>query len=275
MNRHPGVADAFSLLLASSVAVRLAPGNADPKNVLTGLAAFASFNNVKPGTWRHITPADLPKPFATPSSSNGARVVSRPADAWPMAPAGFKVELFASDLHNPRLIRTAPNGDMFLAETSAGNIKIFRGMTADGKAKNVSVFATGLRHPFGIAFYPPGSNPQWLYIGNTDSVVRFPLQGWRPEGHWLSGNDRPRDSYRRSLDPRCGVLQRWKENVRLRSARESNVDDPDTTPAEFHRANILEYTPEGKFVKVYGGGDSRSGRYRSQPDHGRIVVLGE
>jgi glucose/arabinose dehydrogenase len=34
----------------------------------------------------------------------------------------------------------------------------------------------------------------------------------------------------------------------------SNVDDPDTHPREFHRANILEFTPEGKFVKVYASG---------------------
>ena len=34
----------------------------------------------------------------------------------------------------------------------------------------------------------------------------------------------------------------------------SNVDDPDTHPSETHRANILEYTPEGKFVRVYASG---------------------
>jgi glucose/arabinose dehydrogenase len=34
----------------------------------------------------------------------------------------------------------------------------------------------------------------------------------------------------------------------------SNVDDPDTHPEEFHRADVLEFTPEGKFVKVYATG---------------------
>ena len=28
--------------------------------------------------------------------------------------------------------------------------------------------------PFGIAFFPSGDNPQWVYVANTDSVVRFP-----------------------------------------------------------------------------------------------------
>jgi len=34
----------------------------------------------------------------------------------------------------------------------------------------------------------------------------------------------------------------------------SNVDDADTHPREFHRADILEYTPDGAFVKVYASG---------------------
>ncbi len=34
----------------------------------------------------------------------------------------------------------------------------------------------------------------------------------------------------------------------------SNVDDPDTHPNEFHRADVLEFTPEGKFMKVYASG---------------------
>ncbi len=34
----------------------------------------------------------------------------------------------------------------------------------------------------------------------------------------------------------------------------SNVDDADTHPEEFHRADVLEFTPEGKFLKVYASG---------------------
>ena len=34
----------------------------------------------------------------------------------------------------------------------------------------------------------------------------------------------------------------------------SNVDDADTHPEEFHRADVLEFTPEGKFVEVYAWG---------------------
>jgi glucose/arabinose dehydrogenase len=253
MTRFAHLAVAGALLLTTSAAIRLALGSADPKNVLSGESAFASYSNVQPGVWRHITPTDLPKPFATQSSSNGPKVVDRPADAWPKAPAGFKVELFATGLTNPRLIRTAPNGDMFLAETGGGDIKIFRGITADGKPKEVSVFATGLNQPFGIAFYPLGNSPQWVYIGNTNSVVRIPyktgdLKATGAPETLISGIPTGGHS------TRDVAFSKDSKRMFVSIGSRSNVDDPDTTPAEFHRANILEYTPEGKFVKVYGAG---------------------
>ncbi|NDJ10721.1 MAG: sorbosone dehydrogenase family protein, partial [Acidobacteriia bacterium] len=236
---------------ALTAAIALTAAAADPKTVLTGENAFASHTNVKAGVWRHITAKDLPKPGATPSSSNGAKVVARPADAWPQTLPGFKVELYATGLLNPRLTRTAPNGDIFVAETTgSGEIKIFRGITAEGKAKETSTFATGLKQPFGIAFYPPGPNPQFVYVGNTDSVVRFAyksgdLKATTSPETIISGIPTGGHSTRDiafSLDGK-------KMFVSVGSR--SNVDDPDTVPAEKLRANILQYTPDGKFVKVY------------------------
>ena len=75
-----------------------------------------------------------------------------------------------------RLIRTAPNGDLFVAETGPGRIRVLRGRDAAGKAQEMEVFAADLNRPFGIAFYPAGPNPQFVYVGNTDSMVRFPYQ---------------------------------------------------------------------------------------------------
>ncbi len=235
-------------------ATALLSAAADPKEIRTGEKAFASHTDVKAGVWRHITAKDLPKPGATPSASNGAKMVARPADAWPQALPGFKVELYATGLLNPRLTRTAPNGDIFVAETiGRGEIKIFRGTTPDGKAKETATYATGLNQPFGIAFYPPGPNPQYIYIGNTDSVVRFPykngdLKATAAPETIISGIPTGGHSTRDiafSLDGK-------KMFVSVGSR--SNVDDPDTTPGEKLRANILQYTPEGKFVKVYGAG---------------------
>ena len=100
--------------------------------------------------------ADLPAPAPQQSVDNGPPLVPRPANAWPMAPKGFKVELYATGLDNPRLLRTAPNGDLFLAESETGKIKVFRGVGQTASRKQVSVFASGLHQPFGIAFYPSG-----------------------------------------------------------------------------------------------------------------------
>ena len=129
-----------------------------------------------PGAQHHFRVADLPKPFETKSAGNGPQVVAAPTNAMPAVPPGFTVKLFAKGLHNPRLLRTAPNGDIFISETGRNRIRVMR--TADGAdAPTVDqIFAEGLRGPFGIAFYPPGDNPQWIYVANNNSVVRLPYR---------------------------------------------------------------------------------------------------
>ena len=137
---------------------------------------FTDYRYENPGTVHKITVQDLPRPYATKSAGNEAKVVTRPVDAWPKAPQGFAVQQYASGLDNPRLITTAPNGDFFLAEADPGIIKVFRGITADGKPEQVETFATGLKTPYGIAFYPPGPNPQWVYVGNTTRWCDFRIR---------------------------------------------------------------------------------------------------
>ena len=77
------------------------------------------WRNAAPGVKHHITLADLPKPYSTVSSGNNPRVVRQPTNAVLSVPAGFTVRLFASGLSGPRLLRVAPNGDIFIAETRA------------------------------------------------------------------------------------------------------------------------------------------------------------
>jgi glucose/arabinose dehydrogenase/cytochrome c2 len=129
-----------------------------------------------PGAQHHFTAADLPKPFETKSAGNGPQVIPAPTNATLAVPPGFTVKLFAKGLHNPRLVRTAPNGDIFIAETAANRIRVMR--TADGAdaPKENQIFAEGLRGPFGISFYPPGDEPQWVYVANNNSVVRIPYR---------------------------------------------------------------------------------------------------
>lgn len=128
-----------------------------------------------PGTVHRISLAELPKPFATPSAGNGPRHASRPEEARPRAPDGFRVELFASGLQAPRVLRLAPNGDVFVAETAAGRVQVLRA-GKDGRPVP-SVFAKDLDQPFGMAFYPPGPSPAWVYVALNNAVVRFPYRG--------------------------------------------------------------------------------------------------
>ena len=255
-----------------------AAADAAQKKVVTGQAAFADWNQQQPGVRRKITVADLPQPKPEEAVNNTPHLVPRPADAWPIAPAGFKVTLYAGGdaapmqradnketmaksggtFTMPRLLRTAPNGDLFVSDPGAGSILVLRGMGANGKAAKIETFATGLDHPFGIAFYP-AENPKYVYVGNATTIQRFAYKvgdlhasgaaetivpdvpGYAQltgGGHWT----------------RDVVFSKDGEHMLVSVGSGSNVDDPDVTPKEFHRADVLEYTPEGKFVEVYAHG---------------------
>jgi glucose/arabinose dehydrogenase/cytochrome c2 len=127
-----------------------------------------------PGAQHYFKVSEMPKPYETKSAGNGPQVVAAPTNATLAVPPGFTVKLFAKGLHNPRLVRTAPNGDIFIAETGRNRIRVLR--TADGADAPTAneLFAEGLQRPFGISFYPPGANPQWIYVANNNSVVRLP-----------------------------------------------------------------------------------------------------
>jgi glucose/arabinose dehydrogenase len=216
-------------------------------------APFVDFRVEEPGKIHKITLNDLPQPYATKSSSNGPDLVARPEGAWPKVPEGFKVAQFATGLNNPRLMRTAPNGDIFLAESEAGNVKVFRGMTPEGHPQQTEIFASGLNRPFGIAFYPPNSEPQWIYIGNTDAVVRFPYH---------SGDLHAGGSVQHIADLPDGGGH-WTRDIQFSPDGQtmyvsvgsgSNVDDPDTTPREKNRADILAFKPDGSGMRVFAYG---------------------
>jgi glucose/arabinose dehydrogenase len=255
--------------------------------ILTGQAAFTDWNQQAPGVRHKITVGDLPAPNHEESVYNPPSVVPRPANAWPIAPAGFRVTLYAGGdsaplqrndviehmkigagtFTEPRLVRAAPNGDLFLSDSGAGAIFVMRGVGADGKVAQLEKFATGLDHPFGIAFYP-AENPKYVYVGNATTVQRFAYKAGDlhatgaaetivPDipgyaqltggGHWT----------------RDVVFTEDGQHLLVSVGSGSNATDPDTDyqrdgsskePKEFHRADVLEFTPEGKFVEVYASG---------------------
>jgi glucose/arabinose dehydrogenase/cytochrome c2 len=134
-----------------------------------------------PGDWHHAAPgmrhridlAAMPAPYATTSAGNSPKVVDRPAGAVLSVPAGFTVKLFADGLSGPRVVRVAPNGDIFIAETKENRVRVLRAADGAGAPSDDSIYATGLDRPFGIAFYPLGSDPRWVYVATNNTVVRF------------------------------------------------------------------------------------------------------
>jgi glucose/arabinose dehydrogenase len=151
-----------------------APAPAPAPSATSATPNPGDWPNAAPGVEHHITLPVLPAPFATRSAGNPPRSVPQPDGALLSVPPGFTVKLFARGFAGPRYLRIAPNGDIFLAETGASRIHVLRAADgADAPAVN-QVFATGLDHPFGLAFYPPGQNPRWLYVANNNSIVRLP-----------------------------------------------------------------------------------------------------
>ena len=235
-----------------AVAFLLQAAKMDGLTVFTGQQAFSTTLTLQPGQARKITAQDLPKPGATPSGNTpGGRGVVRPANAMPQAPAGFNVGIFVGEgLNTPRQMRRAPNGDIFVADTSGqGGVRIFRGMTADGKPQQSSMFAA-FPQAFGISFYPPGPNPQWLYVTSTTKLVRYAYKNGD-----LKASAEPEtllsDIPAGGHSTRDIVFSNDGKSLFLAVGSGSNNNDDDK---EFHRANILEYTPDGKFVGIYASG---------------------
>ena len=166
------IAAPFALAVAAAVlAVPVSGGAAEI--VRQGAEAFGDWHGDAPGVWRKITASDLPS--VDPNSPrNNARVVAAPAGAMPKALPGFEVTAFAK-LEGPRQIKLAPNGDLFITESLKGQIRVLRAKPGAKTPETTELFITGLDRPFGMAFYP-AANPKWLYVANTNSIVRIPYR---------------------------------------------------------------------------------------------------
>jgi glucose/arabinose dehydrogenase len=276
----PRAAIALPLLFMTSAMVAAQPAT------LRGQDAFGDWRRDKPGIIRLIRPQDLPKPGASSSAANASRVVPRPSSAIPHVPPGFKVDLFADGLSGPRSIRVAPNGDIFVAETRAGRVRILRASEGSSKPATNDIYASGLNRPFGIAFFPSGDNPQWVYVANTDSIVRFAYRNGDlkasgkpetivpnlPHGYGHSTRDivfTP-DSKRmlvsvgsegndgEGMGQPPGGLQSWSRERALGAAWGSETD----------RAAVLAFDPDGKNRRIFATGIRNCVGLAIQPQSG-------
>ena len=256
----------------------------------TGSAAFGDWRTDAPGVTRKITAADVAAPLATPSTANRSKVVPQPEGAKLSTMDGFSVAPFATDLPGARVLRLAPNGDIFLSQSRPdGKISVLRPSKDGSKAEQISVFVDGLKDPYGIAFYPPGPNPTWVYVAMQGKVVRYPykagdLKATGPAqtvvddlivgpSHWTrdvvfsedgktmyvavgSGSNVATET----LGPRPADLATFEASHGVGS----------TWGKEEWRANVLTYTPEGKDKKVFATGIRNCSGMAVQPQTGTL-----
>ena len=258
----PSLRSSSALALAGTLATLTIPmlltaRATEEAEVRTGAEAFGDWTTDAPGVRRKITADDLDRPYHTSSAKNHPKVVPQPEGAWPKAPEGFEVTRFATGLKTPRVVVQAPNGDLFVAESGADRVRVFRDADGDGKPEVSKIFAEGLKRPFGIAFYPTGPDPEYVYIGNTGSVVRLPYKNGdleatgKPEtivadipsgaeqvgggGHWT-----------RDL-----AFSKDGKTLLVAVGSRSNVDDD---KREDRRARILAFDPDGSNERTYAWG---------------------
>lgn len=256
----------FAVARSEYAAPRSHPASADA----TETGPFMDFHDEQPGKIHHITVDDLPQPYATKSSAVFSRPVARPENVWPQAPAGFKVGLYSTDLRAPRTIMKAPNGDLFVVETNGGKVMVLRGLSANGKAEQTEEFASGLRLPFGIAFYPRGPNPKYVYVGDTDAVVRFPYQNGDLKARGPMEVVVPNLPAGPNHFARGVAFSLDDKQMFISVGSHNNITDTDKDNSEFHRADILVATPDGKDLRVYASGIRNGSGLTVDPKTGEV-----
>ena len=248
----------FAILIAAGFGAANSLRAADSGTLLTGKAAMGDWKTDAPGVRRKITVQDLPPLSSNALAINPARVATKPPNTQPRGPAGFKIELYASGFRDPRFLVTAPNGDTFVAESRADQIKILRDDNFDGKPDRTEIFVErDLNRPFGLAFYPPGDDPQFLYVANTDGVIRFPYRNGdlkargpaeKLAAHLSAGaaHLRGRGHWTRDI-----VFSPDGKKMYVSVGSRSNVSD---SAAEADRARIFEFNPDGTNRNVFAWG---------------------
>ena len=258
-NRCAGRVFSSALFVAAFLSIAVQLGAAAESNaLLTGKAAMGDWKSDAPGVRRKISVADLPAPSSNVLAINSPHVIRRPADAQPRVPPGFKIELYATGFRDPRFLLSALNGDLFVVESRANQIKALRDSNGDGKPDVTEIFVErGLNKPFGIAFYPPGGDPQFLYVANTDGVVRFPYRNGdlkaRGPAEQLAAHLSGGAAHLRSGGhwTRDIVFSPDGKKMYVSIGSRSNVSD---SGSEADRARIFEFNPDGTDRKVYAWG---------------------
>jgi len=275
-------------LIAVFAAAGMAAETAGDSGVKTGAAAFGDWKSDKPGVRRLIKPEDMPAPFVEQSARNSPDKAEMPKGARPVVPVGFAVDLVAAGITSPRTLRVAPNGDLFVADSKTNTVRVFRIPEGSAKPTKDSVFAIGLHQPYGIAFYPPGPNPEWVYIGNSDGLVRFPYKNGdlkatgKPEPilehipathHWTRDVVVSADGNQLFFSVGSGsnvALDMGKEPFGGLEKFAKSQPLGATWDTEEKRADVLSLDPNGGNQKVYATGLRNCSGMTVQPGTGEL-----
>ena len=207
------------------------------------LAFTLSLPSLVPAQVTHGQKPKLPAPFATNSAGNGPDKAKPPAGFLPTVPPGFRLNVFAANFKRPRWLTVAPNGDIFLADTGAGEIVVLRDPQHTGGGQEREVFADGMKRPFGIAF-----REDYVYVGNMNEVVRFrydPKTSKRlgEKEHLL---DLPSGGH----DTRSLAFSADGKHLFIGVGSASNID----TGEDPLRAAVTICDPDGKNARLYATG---------------------
>ncbi|GGE43755.1 sorbosone dehydrogenase [Pedobacter psychrotolerans] len=216
----------------------------------------------------------LPAPDTTASKDKFSKVIGWPENKTPVAPEGFVVTRFASNIKSPRNMIVAPNGDVLVvlsnserstkekvanvvtgkaksevAGQSANTILLYRDADKDGKPELTTTFLTGLNQPYGMLII--GNS---FYVANTDGVWQYPYK---------SGDTKITSTGKKIMSlPAGGYNNHWTRNLIANADKSkiyvtvgsgSNVGE-NGMENEIRRANILEVNPDGTGEKIYASG---------------------
>jgi glucose/arabinose dehydrogenase len=115
----------------------------------------------------HFEPNDLPPPKTGPIVADRSMIV--PFNGQKLeVPPGFTAEPFVTGLVNPRRLLVLPNGDVLVAEQSAGYVTLLRD-DGEGRAKWINRHVEDLNRPYGLAL-----RGDEILVADQDAIWRVP-----------------------------------------------------------------------------------------------------
>ena len=96
-----------------------------------------------------------------------ARQAPGPLDSL-VLPSGFRAEVFAAKIENPRDMVLGPRGTLFVGSMAAGKVYAVVDRDGDHKADRVVVIASGFKQPNGVAMRNGA-----LYVATSSRLLRF------------------------------------------------------------------------------------------------------